>query len=772
LAQLKARILYLEDLDAKKWAHWIGADWDKLAPFAGRIWSLVQQALAEGDSQRVDLVWKGAWIACRAQELGLDRLHAHFATLPSSLAHMASRVSGLPYSFTAHAKDIFVYTPEETRLGELIEYADFMVTVTDFNRRHLLQILPGVDADKIKMIHNGIDLQSFRPTPFVDRDEHHILAVGRQVPKKGFGDLLTACAQIRERGVAFHLTIAGGGPEAAELERRRGELGLTDLVSFTGPVKVDRVRELMGRASVFALPCCVAPDNNVDALPTVLLESLASGLPAVSTSLSGIPEIISDEVEGRLVPPNNPEALGEALEQLLVSASHRRDCGERGREKATADFDIRRNVERLLDLFRSGGRRSTPTDAATAPRRVLYVCTDRGIAYGGTKGAAIHVREFLAALLAAGVRPSAVVRRRSRRSKGQHQYPVHVLSAELASPPFAAPAITEGHEYALNVGFVAQMQELHREVPFGGVYERYSVLGTAGREFARSNGLPYVLEVNAPLVEEAKTHRGLQLENLANEIAEHLFTTADHVVAVSAAVRDYILEMAPGARVTVVPNGVATDRIRPGLATPAWRERIGGSSAEDFVVGFVGRVRPWHGVDVLIDAAAEARAADSSVRLCVVGNHDGLGTELQDRCRRRGLADAAVFTGAVAPDDVPAALGAMDVVVAPYPQLDKFYFSPLKIFEYMAAGKPIVASAIGQIVDIIEHERTGLLVPAGDAAALAAALLRLRQDPQLAARLGKNAREEAEARHTWRDRVSTVEDIFAGIRRQRSAVAS
>ena len=204
LSQLKAKVYYLEDLDPKKWALWMSREWEAHAPHADRILHLVGRALTEGEPQKIDKIWHAAWIAARAAELGLDRLHAHFATLPAMLAHLAHRISDIPYSFTAHAKDIFVYAPEETGLGALIEYAEFMVTVTDFNRRHLVNLLPGVDPQKIKVIHNGIDLSSFQAAEFSKRSQQEILAVGRLVSKKGFSDLLEACQILRNRGIAFH----------------------------------------------------------------------------------------------------------------------------------------------------------------------------------------------------------------------------------------------------------------------------------------------------------------------------------------------------------------------------------------------------------------------------------------------------------------------------------------------------------------------------------------------------------------------------------------
>ncbi len=382
------------------------------------------------------------------------------------------------------------------------------------------------------------------------------------------------------------------------------------------------------------------------------------------------------------------------------------------------------------------------------------------------------MREFLDAAVAEGAVACAAVRRRDAANARPHGFPVHVLAAEKSALPFDTPAAAEGQEFAVNAGFVAQLEELHRETPFDYVYERYSLFGLAGLEFSRRAGLPFVLEVNAPLVEEAKAFRSLQLESLARDVAAHLFATADHVVAVSSAVRDYVRMLAPDARVTVVPNGVDTESIRPGAGSDTWRQTVAAADDNAFVVGFVGRVRPWHGVDILIDAFAQAHAAEPSLRLCVVGELDGIGPALREQCRAHGLESHVHFAGAVSPTEIPQVLGAMDAVVAPYPQLQNFYFSPLKVFEYMAAGKPIVASAIGQINDILEHERTALLVAPGDPAALASAILRLRAEPELAARLGRAARAEAETHHTWRERVRTVLDLMVNQSARKAVGAS
>lgn len=262
-------------------------------------------------------------------------------------------------------------------------------------------------------------------------------------------------------------------------------------------------------------------------------------------------------------------------------------------------------------------------------------------------------------------------------------------------------------------------------------------------EYACRAGVPGLLEVNAPLVDEQARYRGLVDRAGAERVAERAFGAATAMVAVSREIASY-LEGYPAARgrVHVVPNGVNPDRFRPAL------EPLSAAAPGIFTVGFVGSLKPWHGLAFLVEAFVKLHERAPRTRLLIVG--DGPEKEkLVDAVASRGVADAVRFSGAVAPDHVPRMLASMDVAVAPYPQLDHFYFSPLKVYEYMAAGLPIVSSRIGQLVDLIEDGVTGLLCPPGDATALAAALHRLLVEPKLRQRLGQAARAAVLRDHTW-----------------------
>src|SRR5262249_19526710 len=262
-------------------------------------------------------------------------------------------------------------------------------------------------------------------------------------------------------------------------------------------------------------------------------------------------------------------------------------------------------------------------------------------------------------------------------------------------------------------------------------------------ERARSAGLPGLLEVNAPLIDEQAHHRGLVDRAGAARVAQRVFAAASALLAVSAEVAAY-LERYPAThgRVHVVPNGVDPARF-PGDLAAARPGRAG-----MFTVGFVGSLKPWHGLPMLVEAFAELHRREPNTHLLIVGDGPERAS-LEAALAARGLRDAAHFAGAVAPTSVPELLACVDAAVAPYPHRSQFYFSPLKVYEYMAAGRAVVTSQIGQLDALIRDGVNGLLCPPGDPVALADALDRLRRQPELRERLGHAARATVLRNHTW-----------------------
>jgi glycosyltransferase involved in cell wall biosynthesis len=267
---------------------------------------------------------------------------------------LAARLSGLPFSFTAHAKDIYrIDMNPGDLLNRKLRAASFTVTCTQANVDYLARLSDA--PQKIHRIYHGSDLQLFsqnrRPEP---ASPPLILAIGRFVEKKGFPILVAACRILREAGIDFQARIVGGfTPLTAEIERMVEEYGLDQQVHLHPAMTQEELTRFYATATLFALPCLITDDGDRDGIPNVLVEAMASGLPVVSTRVSGIPELVRDGETGLLVEPRDPVALAAAIRRLLEDIELRTELGRRGRELVQLEFDARRNIAALKKLFES-----------------------------------------------------------------------------------------------------------------------------------------------------------------------------------------------------------------------------------------------------------------------------------------------------------------------------------------------------------------------------------------------------------------------------------
>ncbi len=344
--------------------------------------------------------------------------------------------------------------------------------------------------------------------------------------------------------------------------------------------------------------------------------------------------------------------------------------------------------------------------------KILYVCADRGIPLLGDKGASVHVRSITAALARRGHMLTLACRTIDGRNGPPHDVRVVPMPPE-----------EERHQQWLT--------QLLRKSEAEVLLERYSLSSGPGLKAARRLAIPFVLEVNAPLVEEAARYRGLQQVDSWRARERRLLAAADRVIAVSSGIRDYAVAagVAPD-RAAIVANGVDIEAFK--LASGAdIRRRY--ALEHTVVVGFLGSLKPWHGVVELVRAFA---VLPPTSRLLVVGDGPARGA-VEAEAHKQGIGGRVVLTGAVPHADVPAYLAAMDIAVAPYLPQPDFYFSPLKVAEYLAAGLPVIASASGDLPALLRE--AGLLVPAGDVDALAEAMLYLVGDGRRRRRLAASA---------------------------------
>ena len=322
--------------------------WNAIEEAGHVIPSLYGELKAAAGAEAIE-IFQAAILAREIHVRGLTHVHAHFASTATTVANLAARFAGIPYTFTAHAKDIFHESVRTDSLHRKIGEAKTVVTVSDFNLRFLLSEYASTSGH-VERIYNGLDLKQFAFAPPKNR-LCRIISVGRLVEKKGFGDLIDACALLRTAGLDFSCVIVGTGPLECELNAQIERLGLGDVVQLSGPRPQNEVMQLVQQSSVFAAPCIVGEDGNRDGLPTVLLEAMALGTPCVATNVTGIPEVIRHNHTGLLIPQRDVMALSNALKRLLASPQLAATLAHRARNLVEREFDIELNAAKQREFF-------------------------------------------------------------------------------------------------------------------------------------------------------------------------------------------------------------------------------------------------------------------------------------------------------------------------------------------------------------------------------------------------------------------------------------
>lgn len=356
LARVHAPVSYVErpQKTLELWDVLRRADQYGLSGALGRYLSDLTAANPDDAVQAVNL-------ALALRQRNIVHVHAHFASVATNVARLTSRLTGLPFSFTAHAVDIFHESVGNDDLRTKLEQAHHAVTISNYNLNDLRRRFPQA-TDHLHLVRNGLELKRF---PYQDPgpvgETVHVAAVGRLVEKKGFHHLLLAAGRLLANGFRLDVRIAGTGILAEELQATIERLRLSRYIRLLGPQTQDQVQELIRSADVFVVPCIVGPDGNADGMPTVLLEAMAAGVPCIGTAVTGIPEAVRNRRTGLLIPSGDPDSLAEAIREISGPGVDRVALARNARALIERDYDSRRQAKELRALSLMGrGHESLP----------------------------------------------------------------------------------------------------------------------------------------------------------------------------------------------------------------------------------------------------------------------------------------------------------------------------------------------------------------------------------------------------------------------------
>lgn len=297
-------------------------------------------------TKAVFTVLVASYFARIAKDLGVTQFHAHWATYPALAVRTIRALTGIRYTLTTHAHDIFLPNPY---LTQNLSAAHKVVTISDYNRRFLMAA--GTPAEKITVVRCGLDFREFAVNSTRKPRPGMIVSIGRLDPIKGFSYLIEASRILAERGTSFSCNIIGDGPLRVHLARQIRSCGLSERVRLLGALSQTQVREVLSRAEIFVLPSVQTEDGNQDGIPVALMEAMALGLPVISTAVSGIPELVGDGMSGLLTPPRNAVALADAMTQLLKDATLRERLSREGHARVQAQHDVAFSAARMHEVF-------------------------------------------------------------------------------------------------------------------------------------------------------------------------------------------------------------------------------------------------------------------------------------------------------------------------------------------------------------------------------------------------------------------------------------
>ena len=343
ISRVKSSVNYMPSIRPKACDFW------ELIQEVSKVLPNIYESLKYAKGETTLNVFHAIYLAREVRIKNINHLHSHFASDATSVARLAAIFSGVTYTFTAHAKDIYHESVNHDILDRKLNDAAKVITISNFNLQYLGKKFNG-HKNTINLIYNGLDLNQFQYSPF-ERRSNVIVSVGRLVEKKGFKDLIYACKIIADRNLDIKCEIIGTGPLEEELQLLIQTLNLKEKVKLVGPKPQNEVKDYIRNGIAFIVPCVIGDDGNRDGIPTVLLEAMAIGTPCIATNVTGIPEVVHHEKTGLIIAQHDHTAIADAFERLINDSLLCKNLTTNARNLVESNFDIVKNAASIRTVF-------------------------------------------------------------------------------------------------------------------------------------------------------------------------------------------------------------------------------------------------------------------------------------------------------------------------------------------------------------------------------------------------------------------------------------
>lgn len=689
-----------------------------------RIFALAIRKRYNGFKEAIKYIWcifLGCYFAKIAQKQKISHLHAHFATYPAFTALVISRLTKIPFTFTAHAHDIFLSKPF---LKDLSAEAKKIVTISDYNKKYIVDFCKNGVASKIQVIHCGINTSDFMPgSEYRNNKKSVILSIGRITEMKGFRHLVNACGRI-DSDIPFECRIIGDGPLRNDLMRLSKDLKLGDCVYFEGILGSEQIKDLLKQADLFVLPSVWSDKEGQEGIPVVLMEAMASGVPVIASRLSGIPELIDDGINGLLAEPENETELSQKITTVLTNREIKEQLSEKAVMKIENEFNIEKNVDKLFDIFK-----------AKRPIKALFII------WSLEKGGA---ERFLASLVQNLDREKVDPVVCCLNWKG-------IWAKELEEKGIKVIALEK--KMGLDLRAFFKLIKFMKQERFDIVNTQLWESDTMGRAAAILAGIPVIIST-AQNVDVWKKWRHRAIDRVLS------FWT-DKIISVSEAAREYYHKEVgiPSSKITVIPNAIDTSKFENTGKIDHLYDELG-VKKENFVLTCVGRLTEQKGQVYLLDSVALLKDRYPNIRVLLIGEGENENS-LRKLCADLHINTMVHFLGFR--NDIAQILKLSDALVLP----SIYEGLPLCVLEAMSAAKPAIVTDAGGNREVVEDKKTGFIVPPRDTVALAEAIKNLITLPDKGKAIGEKGREIIRNNFSIKTIADRTTELFLSLRNKK-----